>query len=403
MTSLMEKSKKEKFERKQKRKEKIIKIIKIGGSISFVLGVIIFVYFQMNRTFNSYVVIDKVERKDSLTAQYITYEGNILKYSRDGATAISPRGEIIWNGSYDMKNPYAVTCGSYVAIADIGGKEVYVYNGTDSGTRMELDYPIEEVAVAKQGVVALVLKKGKESEINIYDPYNAAEQLKVSISTSTDADGFPVSIALSKDGKKLVTSYLNVKNAVLQNSINFYNFGEIGKNSVDRIVGSRALDEEIAVDIEFLTETTVCVYTQEGFKLYRMKETPQDIKEIKVEDNIKSLIGNEDYIAMVLENDGEIENPYRLEVYDLSGERVLEKDISFSYEQIAIDESDIVFFSGKECNIIRINGTEKLNCEFDTGIAYFFGIKNSDKYIVIDEENIHLVRLSTKDKGGDES
>ncbi|MBQ3600762.1 MAG: hypothetical protein II992_06115 [Lachnospiraceae bacterium] len=403
MTSLMEKSKKEKFERKQKRKEKIIKIIKIGGSICFVLGVIIFVYFQMNRTFNSYVVIDKVERKDSLTAQYITYEGNILKYSRDGATAISPRGEIIWNGSYDMKNPYAVTCGSYVAIADIGGKEVYVYNGTDSGTRMELDYPIEEVAVAKQGVVALVLKKGKESEINIYDPYNAAEQLKVSISTSTDADGFPVSIALSKDGKKLVTSYLNVKNAVLQNSINFYNFGEIGKNSVDRIVGSRALDEEIAVDIEFLTETTVCVYTQEGFKLYRMKETPQDIKEIKVEDNIKSLIGNEDYIAMVLENDGEIENPYRLEVYDLSGERVLEKDISFSYEQIAIDESDIVFFSGKECNIIRINGTEKLNCEFDTGIAYFFGIKNSDKYIVIDEENIHLVRLSTKDKGGDES
>ena len=172
---------------------------------------------------------------------------------------------------------------------------------------------------------------------------------------------------------------------------------------MDRIVGSRALDEEIAVDIEFLTETTVCVYTQEGFKLYRMKETPQDIKEIKVEDNIKSLIGNEDYIAMVLENDGEIENPYRLEVYDLSGERVLEKDISFSYEQIAIDESDIVFFSGKECNIIRINGTEKLNCEFDTGIAYFFGIKNSDKYIVIDEENIHLVRLSTKDKGGDES
>ena len=62
---------------------------------------------------------------------YRSFESGILRYGRDGASAISDKGQTVWNGSYDMATPKADTCGSSVVIADIGEKSLYVYKGSE--------------------------------------------------------------------------------------------------------------------------------------------------------------------------------------------------------------------------------------------------------------------------------
>lgn len=401
MASLSERSEQKRIEKRKKRKQKMRKTLFTLSVVGIVGFGLFYVFFQMNRTYGGYEVVNSTKRKDSSSAKYMTYNGKILKYSKDGISAMKPDGQILWNGSYDFKNPIAVCCGDYVAVADIGGKEIYVFNGSDTGTKLSVQSPVEQISVAKQGVVAAVLEEDNEARINVYDPYSAdtKEQLKVSILTSTDSDGYPVAIALSPDGLKLVTSYVNISNGVIKSSVNFYNFDKVGQNSVDRIVGSRPMDREVVANIEFLNDEVVCAYTATGVRMYQMRETPQDIATITEEREIKSVCHSDKYLALVLENGKELKSDYTLQVYNTSGKKVLEKEIDYNYEKMEMGEEEVVFYSGQECNIVRLRGSKKLDCTFQNDISYFFAIKGSDYYVLIDGDNMSQVRLTGRKKG----
>ena len=351
MASLIERNEIKRYEENKKKAKQKKRILIIGSIVMCICLEIVHIVYRMNTTYKGYTIIKSVERADSSSVVYMPYGTNFIKYSKDGASGFRPNGEILWNGSYEMKNPMAVTCGNYVAIADIGGKDVYIFNGSDTGTYMEMDAPIEQISVANQGVFAVILKKNGEANINIYDPYNTIEQLKVSIATSTDNDGFPVAIALSKDGQKLVTSYMNVQNGVMKSSLNFYNFDSVGKNSVDRIVGSRPLDQKVVVDIDFLNNNTICAYTKDGFQLYSMKETPQDTEVVEIKETINSIAANSKYIAVVTEENNRVEVPYKLFVYNTNGEKILDKDITFTYDNIEMGEDEVILYSKREAHI----------------------------------------------------
>ena len=51
-----------------------------------------------------------------------------------------------------------------------------------------------------------------------------------------------VAMALSQDGRKLVTSYLSLGNGKLESWVTFYNFGDVGQNYVDNMVGSYSFE-----------------------------------------------------------------------------------------------------------------------------------------------------------------
>lgn len=397
MASLTERNEIKRYKEHKKKKKQMKRILIIGTITMCICLIIINIFYQMNRTYRGYRVVKSTERSDSNSVTYISYGENFLKYSKDGATGFRANGEILWSGSYEMKNPLAATCDNFVAIADIGGRDVYIFNGSDTGTYMKMDAPIEQISVAKQGVFAVVLKKDGEANINIYDPYNVAEQLKVSISTSTDNDGFPVAIALSKDGQKLVTSYINVQKGVLESSLNFYNFDSVGKNSVDRIVGSRPLEQQVVVDIDFLTNNTICAYTKEGFQLYYMQETPQDVAVIDIKNSIKSVSRNSKYIAVLTEETNNVEVPYKLHVYDTKGKKILEKEITYMYDSVEMGEKEVILYSNREVHIIRLNGKEKFNCQLASSASYFFAITGTDKYLLIDGDSLKQIRLAGKE------
>lgn len=399
MASLSERSEIKRYEQNKKRK----KIVRLGALFTIVIavvaGILFYVLFQMNRTYGGYSVINEVKRKDGVGVQYEMHGDTVLKYSKDGASGLDSTGEILWNGSYEFKNPYADTCGDYVAIADIGEKSICIFNGSGTGSKFSVDGAIEQISIANQGVVAAVLENDDEAKIDIYDPYSATEKLKVSISTSTDSDGYPVAIALSEDGQKLVTSYINITNGVVSSSLNFYNFDSVGKNSVDRIVGSRPLEQEIVADVQFINSEIVCAFTKTGFKLYRMKETPSDIAQISVEENIKSVCYNEEYITLVLDNNTNTDQSHLVQVYNTNGKLVLEKTVSYAYDTVEMGEEEVIFYSSSECHILRLRGSEKLDCTFDENVSYFFPLSSSEKYILIDSDTINQIRLTGRKEG----
>ena len=400
MASLSERSEQKRYE-SMKKKKRIIRItLAIFIVVAVVSSILFYVFFQMNRTYGGYEVINEFERKDSVGAQYLCNNDKLVKYSKDGAVGMKIDGSKIWDVSYELKNPKAVACGDYIAIADIGEKEIWVFDGSEKGTCIETEAPIVQVAVANQGVVAAVLQNNQEAQINIYDPYDLTQQCKVQITTSTDSDGYPVSIALSKDGQKLVTSYVNIVNGVTENSVNFYNFQGNWQDSENRMAGADLMGQTIVADLQFMTDDIVCAYMKQEVKLYRFDgDDFEEIKDIKIDNAINSVCNNSEYVALVVENADKTDKPYIVKVYDTNGELKLEKEIDYEYDTVKIENDELIFYSATGARILRFRGSEKLNCTFDTNVSYFFAVGSSDKYILIDGQTVKQILLEGRVKG----
>lgn len=387
----------QRYERERKKYRFMILLTVMILLAAAVCIVLYFINQYLNQTYTGYDVLGEIERQDSAAAAYIPYNNSgFMRYSRDGAVAMDSEGNILWNGSYDFNNPAADTCNEYAVIADIGGTKAFVFNGSDSGTEIDVLNPIVEARVAGQGVVALLLEDTSSNVIQIYNPYSTKDKLLAEIPTNVQEDGYPIDFDISEDGKRLVTSYVNIKKGVEENYLNFYNFGEVGQSSVNRLVGARNLKEILAARVVFLNDEMVCAFTENGYKLYSMKQIPSDVAEETFKDTLRSICYSTSYIGFVLE-DFNNASSYELRVYNTKGELVLNKNIDYSYDELYLSGNEIVFYGSNNCSILRLNGELKFQGELSTGSGHIFPVNNFDRYTVLGNSGIYRIKLTAKE------
>ena len=78
---------------------------------------------------------------------------------------------------------------------------------------------------------------------------------------------------------------------------------------------------------------------------------------------------------------------------------VLKKEIAYDFDKIEMGKDEVIMYSATTCHILRVRGSEKLDCQFETGVSYFFPIPDSEKYILIDNEEIKQVHLNGRKEG----
>lgn len=368
-------------------KKRVMKIL----FVFLIFGVVFYLFYgYFNKIFSSYIVTKSIEREEGNATNYILYGSNIIKYNKDGITAIDKEGTSLWSGTYEMKNPYIDICEGYVVVGDLGGKKINIFDS--KGTLHEIDVllPIVQVQIANQGVIAVTLEDKKSYNIYLYDiDGNPISRIITPVSES----GYPIDITLSNDGTKLVTDYVYVTNGIIESKVTFYSFDRAGQNEDNRIMGGVSFGQDIISKVDFINNNIVIIYKDNGFAIYKMEQKPKLIYEENFENHIESIFSNSKNIGFILENENE-EYKYKMLLFDLTGRKKLSKDISDNYEKIYIYDTDIIMYSYNECSIYRINGKRKFNYVFkDEAIEYIMPINGYDRYIFIDSVNINQVRL----------
>ncbi len=375
--------------RKRKHRRLVTMLTVIFSIVAFII-VYIAVNLIIHKSYTSYQAIHKTERSDSSSAKYDSYGTGIIRYSRDGAMAMDGAGNLLWNGTFEMKDPIADVCDKYAVISDRGYKNLQIFNADGGMTTINVPNSIIKSEIANQGVVAVLMDGDGVNNICIYS--EDGKEL-VSSRTVNKKDGFPLDFTLSDDGRKLVTSYLSVTSGKVQNIITFYNFGEVGKNYVYNIVGADDYGQTIVPNIEFVNNNTVCAFGDDHFSLYSMNQTPKEVYKETFKSEIKSIFYSDKYVGFVL-NNGEENDKYRILLYNLKGKVVLDKIINYDYDNIFISGEEIILYSNLEWVILRTNGEKKFHYTFDNDISYILPVNNNDKYIIIDNSNIEEVKLT---------
>ena len=327
--------------------------------------------------------------------EYIPYNNGYMKVSRDGAEAVNGYGSLAWNVGYDMNEPVAAVCREYAAVGDYGNRIVYMMDGTGALYWKNVPYPIREVETSAVGVTAVRMNDGLSDYIQLI---TLAGDVLVEIMTLENRDGFPVDIALSEDGTKLVTSYLVINDAKAESWLTFYNFGEVGQNYANNLTAVFKY-EDVIPEVRFMDNNTVCAFKTDGVDLYAVPELPELTAELPSEEPILRVCTDDKHLAIMTDNtkNGTVA---RTVVYDKKAQVVFDRTLVETFDDILLSEDNIVFYNKGACLMMSLSGQLRFNSPLDgVSISSVMPVGEKNALMILEEEAVKTIRfIHTKEE-----
>lgn len=354
------------------------------------IGMITFLYFR-NKEYTDYEVLNKIERTDSVTTQYATFDGKILRYNNDGATYADTADTLIWNQAYEMVEPVVDVCQSYVAIADKQGTQLFVMSVTGVECKIETNKPIVRVSVANQGTVAVLTQEKGTTNLELYD--KTGKNL-ASGEIHMQNSGFPLDIALSQDGTKLAVSTLDISEGKVKTSLSFYNFGSVGQNEIDNVVGTYYYKDTVIPEVQFVSNDRLIAFGNGIVLIYEGTQKPEEVQKLEFQKEIKSIFYDDSYFGLVFNRGEEHSGKHLAQVYNMKADLVLEQKFNMNFTSIELlDNHELCIMDEYACAIYSLYGVKKYRGNFDSSIRTILSGKTDRYYTFVLEEELDKVRL----------
>lgn len=367
----------EKAHRRVVRRRLIIFLVIAGIAVVTILG---FWYYDRHHEFTDYQPIweqdlageaqDAAKSGEGSFCAYVDFAEGVLKYTNDGASYIDAKGKTVWVQSYEMRAPIVAVNGEYAAIADRQGNSIYICNTAGCQGQATTLLPILQVSVSAKGVAAAIEEDAKASYIYLYR--KDGKPLDIYVKSLLSGDGYPIDVSLSPGGTQWITSFMYLEQGMIKNKVVFYNFG-LGKDDPRRVVGvflPKDLGDAMAGRVHFLDESHAVSFSDKGLQFFstRVETSPESIKQVMLEENIRSICYDETKVGVITDNT-EGSEPYCLRIYDAEGAELLKVPFNYQYTGFDIDGDLILLYNDSSCQVYNMAGTKKFNGAFDFTVS----------------------------------
>ena len=364
------------------RKKKWNKKFIISLFILFTVFIFVVLYFTLTKHNISNTKSVRIT-SSNLSGEGVNYKklsSGYVRITNDGIVFFDKNGNIKWNVSYNIDNFLIDSKKDYIAIAGVGERKAYVFN--ERGKTLECEVrpneTIERIAVSNTGELALIisdenyeyLKKFVDGSLkDMTDAINLDNQL------ATD-------IVISDDNKYLAMSYL-YKEATddrVLSKVSLYYFDETyalmnGVRFIMSINSNTGIDKvDMLLRLKFVGESVLYLITDNKLYLTNILDDKINIiNKINLNNDIKSVYANTDYIMLMLDNIDYDKDKKRniIQIYDKYGKRKLSKKIDLSfYDDFYLTEDNIVVKSGDMLNIYGFFGNLIFEKHLDNEVIY---------------------------------
>ncbi len=363
----------------------------------------IYWYNRFAKLENTTVVWERqMEQTEGTFTGYVSFGENVIKYTRDGASYIDASGKDIWIQSYEMNAPVVAVCGGYAAIADQQGNSIYICDQTGCLGIATTVLPISRISISSRGMVAAIVEDQLSSSVYYYqrDGSELEIYIKGLLSSADSQDdmgiGYVLDADLTPDGNVLMGSYFYVQGGQLKNRVAFYNFSEVGKNAVNRMVGGfhEIYDDSMVARVACLSDTRAVAFADNSLTFYSLRDqmSPEMTLLIPVEEEIRSIFYNENYVGVIVYSPSG-ENEYRMDVYEADGTKAFSEEFSYDYAQAAVEGDMIFLYNENSCRIYNHYGSLKYEGTFDYTVARITNGKLPNQIIVTGPQTMQELLL----------
>lgn len=395
---LKEKEKREKNIKKIDYREKIRShklVIFYRGTLAILLVAVFIVYLIVqwkNKVFTESVVASSTPVTVVQGATVKNLGGNVLLYSKDGASCIDSKGNVVWNRAFEMQTPMVSICNQMAAIGDYNGRSIYVMERSGEKGTVNTNLPIRDFSVSASGVVAAILDDSDVMRIYVYDGNTNTDEPIILGKATMDRSGYPVSISLSPNGRLMMISYLYADSASMKSSVAFYNFGEVGQNETDNFVGGYDYMDTVVPYVQFINNDSSFAVSDDRIVFFSGAEKPTNIATNFLDEEVQSIHYNENYVGLVFINQSG-ESAYRLDVYNTSGNKVHSQFFDIEYTDIFFSKDQIVIYNDSECQICNVKGTDKFTGNFEKNTSLLIPTSSVYRYVAVTSDSVDMIEL----------
>lgn len=269
------------------------------------------------------------------------------------------------------------------------GTTMSVFNMSGKKGSIQTGMPVLKAKVAGQGVVAAVLEDGETTWINLYDV--DGEEI-VTGKTRVDSPGYPVDLAISDNGLLLCVSYLKVENNKPASYVAFYNFGNTGQNQMDNMVSGYTYAGTLVPDVEYLGNSRAVAFRDDGFEIYQGKQIPEEVKTVKVEDEILAVCSDDSYIGIVCRETGK-SSDYRMDIYNSRGELECSTGVDMAFDHMAISKDQILLYNNNEFAVYTTKGVCRYQGAIKEGNLQSFFKVARNRYMAVLDGGVETIKL----------
>ena len=314
-------------------------------------------------------------------------KGKVLRYSADGASLLKSNLESVWYVSYNMTQPCVSTFGKTILIYDRRGSEVQVYDEKGKVGAFATEMPILYACCSKTGNVACVLESGGGMEIAYYSP----EGTRIAtLSESAEATGFPVSVALSENGKQLAVSYVTAVNGAVSTNLVFYSFRN--PESSDKVIAEMNYSGIVIPDIRYINDTAAAAFRDNGVSFIGGSGRPTENAAVDFEDEIVSMFTGDKFVGFIFRNRNSTK-PYRMEIYSGNGKLISRTDMEIVYDRISVCGDEILLSSSSELAIYTKKGICRFYGGVEEGNLSEIQKLGRKRYLVVTDMNTKVIEL----------
>lgn len=373
-------------EKTTERKHLIIKIAVALICAVLLIGLVVVQY--INRTFSTYRTVKETEMTGVEERRTVKMGDNLILYNKDGMRCMNAKGKTIWDVTYQIQEPCVVVDGSVVAVGGYGDSRIYIMDESGKIGEINTNLPIRNICVSQAGYVGAVLDDNDVYWIYIYD--TAGNEI-TRARTTMKQSGYPMSISLSANGKLLGIAYLYLDAGVMESNVAFYNLGEVGQNYTDQYMSGFIYDEVVS-ELHYMNSSVAMGISNGRLMIYSGSEKPTVLKEILLSDMVVGAYWGDENVVLVYNGTAE-QGEYFMQVYDLTGELVMEMGFDMKYTGITSEKGIITIYNSSELKVFTLDGRERYSGSFGSNVRAIVSTSAKYKYLVLFDESFKVIEL----------
>ena len=219
-----------------------------------------------------------------------------LLCTKDGVKYYTAVGAQKWSDTFSMTSPTIVQEGDFVAVGDMGGKTVRVYNKEGMVYDLQAGGSPVQFALNETGYLSLITKNDSSYRICVYN--RKGKLLKERVEESKGI--YPLSSDVSDDSRVFAISYLDTTDiSPMGRVLLFYINAEDGENFMDSMFAAVEKTDEIIPVISYCKNGALAVISDQA--VYGVGSDGGELWNYPLENTVdQAALGNKEYIVLAL-------------------------------------------------------------------------------------------------------
>ena len=101
---------------------------------------------------------------------------------------------------------------------------------------------------------------------------------------------------------------------------------------------------------------------------------------------------NEKYVGLIFEN-SKGDTPYKMEVYSLSGEKIMSKEIEMNLDHVKFAGKNVLMYDDVTCELISLKGVVKFKHVFTKQLDAIVPMESTNTFLLMTKNKIEEISL----------